>query len=136
MFFSIVAIAVHLLSYSPCCFLVSLAPVSKDKYTIDYLHGPFPKVKDDVPLNSLTHGPFYVWLDLSTPVSVDESQINAVRPVLKAYTTHGPLTSAHGVSNGNLVATLAANVANTPKLQSRVCASMSSMPKYLTATPL
>ena len=124
MFFSIVDIATHSLSHAPCCFLVSLSPVSKDTYTIDYLHGTLLKDKVGALLDSLIHGPFYLWLDPSTPVSIDESQINATRLVLKAYTAHGPLNSAYGVSTGNLVAALTANVANTPKLQSRVCASM------------
>jgi hypothetical protein len=136
MFFSIVDIATHSLSHAPCCFLVSLSPVSKDTYTIDYLHDTLLKDKVGALLGSLTHGPFYLWLDPSTPVSVDESQINAARLVLKAYTAHWPLHSAYGISKGNLVAALAANGASITKFQSWVCASMSSMPEYLTATPL
>lgn len=77
--------------------------ITSDTHDVHYLHGNIEEAEGDPALGGMFHGPFYSWIDGSTPEAANESVVNAVRLVLKAARAHGPFDGIYGFSNGKFV---------------------------------
>ena len=103
MTFIIIGIAIRFLSHSLCCSPVLLSSFSKENYNINCVYSLLPKDKGDVLIDSLFHGPLYLWPNLSMLTFINKPLTDTVRLVLKACATHTPFDNVCSFSNGGLV---------------------------------
>lgn len=84
--------------------------ITDDNHEIFYLSGWKEVPEGDPELVGMVHGPFYSWLD-EDATNLTKDVITSVQYVLDAVSKNGPFDGIYGFSQGALIASLVAGIA-------------------------
>ena len=102
--------------------------ITEDNYDIVYLNGWKEVAEGDPELTSLVHGPFYSWIDEENK-NLDNDLLVSVQYVLNAVSELGPFDGIYGFSQGALIASLVAGIADDEFLSQQLATADISAPR-------